>query len=424
MLKLPDRFGLDLADSLASYLEDPPHFLKRVRVAVADAIPQLDDLTLPIGKRLEDHVDPLLEHLLRGGSHGRIHIIILDEITEVGILAVADGPVQTDRMLGDVEHPSRLLDRHAHFRRDLVDGGLAAKVLVQKFRGAADAAHRLDHVDRDANRPCMVGDRSRDGLANPPGGVRAELVAPAVLVLVHGAHQTRVALLDQVQEAQPAVAVLLGDGDDQTQVGAGERPLGLLVLGEHPLHRPQFFLQLVGPFEDQLLQAGQFLAGGFDVIGGHDIVDTGRDHLLELAHLLADALELALHRLNAARPQAQLLQERRDLPAVPPKVFRIRIELRLVGAGADALEELLIDIKKLANGLEVRDDPLLDHALGRQRRGPGLDRPIERHGPLVDLLQQVDGVAGTVITLEHLASEDHPRNLDFPRQRNLALAGQ
>ena len=56
-----------------------------------------------------------------------------------------------------------------------------------------------------------------------------ELVAAAVLVLLDRPHQAGVALLDQVEEGQAAVAVLLGDRDDQPQVAAGELPLGLLV---------------------------------------------------------------------------------------------------------------------------------------------------------------------------------------------------
>src|SRR5438477_264583 len=69
----------------------------------------------------------------------------------------------------------------------------------------------------------------RDRLANPPRGVRAELEAAAILVLVHRPHQAGVPFLDQVEERQPAVAVLLGDGNDQAQIAAREVPLGNLV---------------------------------------------------------------------------------------------------------------------------------------------------------------------------------------------------
>ena len=98
---------------------------------------------------------------------------------------------------------------------------------------AADAAHGLDHVDRHADGAALIGDGAGDRLADPPGGVGGELVAAGVLELVHRPHQARVALLDQVEEAQAAVAVALGDGDDQPQVAGGEAALGgFVVAGE------------------------------------------------------------------------------------------------------------------------------------------------------------------------------------------------
>ena len=49
-----------------------------------------------------------------------------------------------------------------------------------------------------ANGPGMVSDRASDGLPDPPCGVRRELVASHVLVLVHGTHQAGVAFLNDV----------------------------------------------------------------------------------------------------------------------------------------------------------------------------------------------------------------------------------
>jgi len=62
VLELSDGFGLDLSDALAGDLRNPADLFERVGVAVADAVPQLDDLALAVGQRLEDDVDPVLEH--------------------------------------------------------------------------------------------------------------------------------------------------------------------------------------------------------------------------------------------------------------------------------------------------------------------------------------------------------------------------
>ena len=80
----------------------------------------------------------------------------------------------------------------------------------------------------DADRARLVGDRARDRLADPPGRVRRELVAAPVVELLDGADQAERALLDQVQERQPAAQVALRDRDDEPQVR-----LDHLLLGDH-----------------------------------------------------------------------------------------------------------------------------------------------------------------------------------------------
>ena len=74
----------------------------------------------------------------------------------------------------------------------------------------------------------LVGNGTANGLADPPGRIRGELVAPTVFELVHCLHQADVALLNQIEELQSAIAVFLGDGNHQTQVGFDEFALGLL----------------------------------------------------------------------------------------------------------------------------------------------------------------------------------------------------
>ncbi len=83
-------------------------------------------------------------------------------------------------------------------------------------------------MNRDANGARLVGDRARDGLANPPRGVGRELVAAPVFELVGGAHQTDVALLDQVQQMQATVYVFLGHRNHQPKIGLNQVFLGAL----------------------------------------------------------------------------------------------------------------------------------------------------------------------------------------------------
>ena len=114
-------------------------------------------------------------------------------------------------------------------------------------------------MHRDADGARLVGDRARDGLADPPRGVGRELVAAAVFELVHRLHQADVAFLDQVEELQAAVGVFLGDRDDQTQVGFGHLALGAAGLGFAGGHLLVDVLEFLQRDADVVLQVDQLL---------------------------------------------------------------------------------------------------------------------------------------------------------------------
>ena len=88
--------------------------------------------------------------------------------------------------------------------------------------GAQQAVDLVAHVHRHADSAALVGDGARDCLANPPGGIGAELVSAAPVELFGGADQADIALLDQIQERHAATDVFLGDGDDQARVGVDQ----------------------------------------------------------------------------------------------------------------------------------------------------------------------------------------------------------
>ena len=78
-------------------------------------------------------------------------------------------------------------------------------------------------------RAAGVGDAPGDGLADPPRGVGRELEPPPGVEPVDGLDQAEVALLDEVEQGQAGRLVLLGDGDDQAQVGADELAVGVVA---------------------------------------------------------------------------------------------------------------------------------------------------------------------------------------------------
>jgi hypothetical protein len=164
-------------------------------------------------------------------SIGEIDVGVLDEIAQMRVLVVADRGLHRDRFLRDLHHLADLVLRHVHLLRQLFGRGLAAHFLQHLARDAVELVDRLDHVHRDADGARLVGDRARDGLADPPRGVGRELVAATVFELVDRLHQADVAFLDQVEELQAAVGVLLGDRDHEAQVGLDHLLLRLARLG-------------------------------------------------------------------------------------------------------------------------------------------------------------------------------------------------
>ena len=124
-----------------------------------------------------------------------------------------------------------LVERHLHLLGDLFRPRLAAQALHQQARHPLQLVDRLHHMDRDANRPALVGNRTRQRLPNPPRRVSRELEAALVFELVYRPHQANIAFLDKVEESQPVVRVTLGKAHHQPQVGFRQFLLGAPALG-------------------------------------------------------------------------------------------------------------------------------------------------------------------------------------------------
>src|SRR5216683_1071801 len=228
--QLAERLRLDLPDASAGDVELAPDLFEGAGASVLEAEPQLEDATLAAGEALEHALDLLLEELVRRGVRWREGLVVGDEVPEVRVFFLADRRLERDRLLRDLHDLADLVGGDEHPLGDLLRGRLAAELLEQAARHADELVDRLDHVDRDADGPRLVRDRAGDGLADPPRRVGRELVAAAVLELVDRLHQADVAFLNQVEELQAAVRVLLGDRDDQPEVGLDQLLLRLFGL--------------------------------------------------------------------------------------------------------------------------------------------------------------------------------------------------
>ncbi len=166
---------------------------------------------------------------------GRGRRLVRDEVAEQGgVAVVAHRLVERDELLGGPHDHVGLLGVDAGERGDLLDRGVAVAVRLELALGAVELLEDVVDVDRDPDRARLVGDRPRDGLADPPGRVGRELEALAVVELLDGADQADRALLDEIEERQPLVAVALRDRDHEPQV----RPRHVVLRVEVPALDP------------------------------------------------------------------------------------------------------------------------------------------------------------------------------------------
>ena len=133
----------------------------------------------------------------------------------------------------------------------------------------AQFGHRFDHVHWNANRSSMIGNRASDRLTNPPCRICRKLVATLVLILIHSTHEPCIAFLDNVQEWQSTIAILLCDGNNQSQISARKCSLCQLMFDENLTDSTNAFGKITRRFEHKVLKSCEFFTlhlSVFDVI--------------------------------------------------------------------------------------------------------------------------------------------------------------
>src|SRR3954447_956693 len=174
MAQLAERVRLDLADSLPGEAELVADLFQRSGPTIVEPEPEPDDALLAALEAVEDLGDLLLEHLVRHRVEGRDRVLVLDERAELRVALVADRRLERYRQPAvgsDLLDPLRRDCRLRIDREDLTDlgvGRLAAEGDRQLADHPRDAVHRLDHMDRDPDRPALVGEAALDRLADPP----------------------------------------------------------------------------------------------------------------------------------------------------------------------------------------------------------------------------------------------------------------
>ena len=218
MAEFAQRLRLDLTNAFAGHVEQAADFLEGTAVPVGKAEPEVHDLPLAVRQRVENLTQAFLEQMPLGDLKGIFARQVRDEIAIMRVIIVANLRLQRNRLLGHALDGTHLVNGDVHLLRQLQLVRLATELLDQPLLDTHELVNGLDHVHGDADRARLVGDRTRRRLTNPPRGIGRKLVAPLVLELLNRLHEAGVALLDEVEEREPAIHVLLDDRNDETEV--------------------------------------------------------------------------------------------------------------------------------------------------------------------------------------------------------------
>ena len=309
VLEFSDGFGFDLSDAFACDFEDASDFFEGVGVAVTEAVAEFDDFAFAVGEGFEDGVDFVFEHFGGGVADGAVITAIFDEVAEGGVIAFADGFIEADGLSGDSHDAAGFFEGDAGGFGHFFDGGFSSDFLQEDSSGSAKFRHGFDHVDRYADGAGLIGDCAGDGLSDPPGGIGGEFVAASVFVFIDSAHEAGVAFLDEVEEGESAVAIFFGDGDDESEVSAGEIAHGFVVFEvalcdgfDFGGERVWGVLGDVDEFVEFFLEVFAFVAGGGEVAEAVDL-------FLEFGHAGGDLFEPFHAGLESLRAEAEFFEE-------------------------------------------------------------------------------------------------------------------
>ena len=289
--------------------------VERARLLAVEAVAQLEHAPLAVRERLQDRAKRLVAQRLLGHLVRQRRSLVGEEVPELGLVLVADRLLERDRRLRAPADLVDLLRLQVELDADLDRARVAAELRAERALGANDLVQLLDHVHRHPDRARLVGERTGDGLADPPGRVGRELEALAVVELLGRADEADRPLLDQVEEGQALVAVALGDRDDEAQIRLDHRLLRFVLAALDPLRELDLLRggqqrHLADVLQEELQRVGRDLARLLDLglclglVALHDLDLELVERGVELVHLSRVEIELVQRARDVVRDAA------------------------------------------------------------------------------------------------------------------------
>ena len=132
-----EGFGFDLTNSLTSDLELATDFFESSGIAVLEAEALFENLAFTFGESIENFDDLVFQHSEASFLHGVFCGLVLDEVTEGGVIGVAHGSLEGDGLLGHFEDGTNALDGKVNFLGDFVGGWVPVRIPARAAFGRA-----------------------------------------------------------------------------------------------------------------------------------------------------------------------------------------------------------------------------------------------------------------------------------------------
>ena len=153
----------------------------------------------------------------------------------MAVFLFTDRFFQGNRFLGDLLDLTDLFHGKIHSFGNFFYGRFTSQLLDQSALFADQTVDGLDHVHRNTDRSCLIGDCTCDRLTDPPCSICTELKTLGVVEFVDRFDQTEVTFLDQIEELHATSEITLCDRNYETKVCFDQLGLRILIAFEHAL---------------------------------------------------------------------------------------------------------------------------------------------------------------------------------------------
>ena len=200
--------------------------------AVFKTITETDDTSFLFSQLTENLIDSLCFHRTIGIFIRRDVVLVFDEVSDMAVLFFADRLFKRKRIECNLLNITNLARRQcsAKLLRDFFCCRITI-IFLNEFSGSScNLVDGFDHVNRNTDGSCLIGQSSCDGLTDPPCGISGELKSSGIVEFIDSLHQAEVAFLNKVKEVHTAVYIMLCNRDDKLQIALNELIFCILVM--------------------------------------------------------------------------------------------------------------------------------------------------------------------------------------------------